>query len=189
MPAHFSAPPLEWEHQLNPPPQCLAAVSHPHSPSPGWVIWGLAARDRWVSTVSGSVAFGGCWHLGVARALPAAALAPCKALGPACAAMAAPSHLSLAGTCSDPDLGKGVQEMLPEVPGKWHEPEPSPPSKTGGKLQPPSPPATALHLNRQPPGMQLFNSQFLPVPKHAHSQWPAGQRDPSKDTLISERLG
>lgn len=76
IPAHFSAPLLKWEHQLNPPPRHLAGVNHLHSPSPGWMMWGLAARDHWVSAISGSVAFSGCWHLSVAQALRAAVLAP-----------------------------------------------------------------------------------------------------------------
>ena len=120
------------------------------------MMWGLAARDCWVSAVSGSVADGGCWQLGMAQALRATALAPCKALGPACAAKAAPSYLSLAGTCSDTALAEGVrevQEVLPGVPGKWHEPESSLPPETGRKLQPPFPPAAPLHLNRQLPDM------------------------------------
>lgn len=102
------------------------------------------------------------------------------------------SYLSLEGTCSDTALAEGikeVQEMLPGVPGKWHEPEPSLPPKTGRKLQPPPAPAAPLHLNRQPPDMHFINSQFLQVPKHALSQQQAGQRDPSKATLIFTRLG
>lgn len=61
-PAHFSAPSLKQEHLLKPPPRHSAGVNHPHSPSPGCMMRELAARDRWVSAVSGSVAFGGCWQ-------------------------------------------------------------------------------------------------------------------------------
>lgn len=69
--------------------------------------------------------------------------------------------------------------MLAEVPGKWHKPEPSLLPETRRKLQPPSPRAALLHLNRQPLDMQFFKGQFLPVTKHVHSQRPTGQRDHS----------
>ena len=138
------------------------------------------------------MAFRGCRHLGMARALHGAALAPRKALEPACAASAALSYLSLTATFSDTALAKGireVQEMLPGGPRKCQKPELSLLPKTGKKLQPPSPAAAPLHLNRQPSDMQFINGQFLPVPKHTRSQQLAGQQDPSKATLVSERLG
>jgi len=129
------------EHQLNPPPRHSAGVSHPHFPSPGWMMWGLAARDHWVSTGSGSVAVGiSAWH------------------GPS----------------------------VP-LPWKWHEPEPSLPPKTGGGRCSPLPPSSTPPFGQAAP--RHINGQFLPVPQPTRSQGPAGQRDPSKATLIAGRLG
>lgn len=71
----------------------------------------------------------------MARVLCATALALCKALGPVCAATAAESHLSLAGTCSDTAPDRSIregQEMLPEVPEKRQEPELSLDPRSGG---------------------------------------------------------
>lgn len=134
------------------PSSSSTGVHHSHCPSPGGLLL---------------VPFGGCWHLSVKRALSATALAPCKALGPACAAQAAPIFLTLAGTCA---LDKGFR-------GAGDAGEAKPATQTGRKLQPLVPSSTPGF--GQNPAMQFSSTQFLPVPGQAHPQQLAEHRDPS----------
>lgn len=126
--------------------------------------WGPPARDRWASAVSARCSSVAVGILAQHRPPRGTALGPAEAAPPE--------------SCSDTALAEGVkaQEMRPGVPGERHKAEASLPPEP--RLSPAA-----------PPDMSLINSQFLPVLKHACPRQLAGQREPSKSSLVAERRG